>query len=211
MTKFLYQLDDRRYRLPWTDVDRQRLRLWFIDLHLEIGQLKGHEIYLFGGSWAANSRSLDLDLFLTPTEQEIDVDNHGTMVRAYQILSAGYRLALDEHRFLIDFTYTNLHRLMDVFEEYKEFEAGTGETITGETINPETSHEPGMGIVSHYRKIRNGTLEIDTKNPNSGVIDLGQGRRFYRKPRHPVLRKQMQYIRDGRVYHPPIALKWLVG
>ncbi len=204
MSNFLYQMDDLEFRLPWAPPDMLRLRLWYVDLLRQVGSLGNFQIYLSGGVWAANSVSWDADLYLCPQDGFIDIKNMSALEKAYQIMFAGYLLALNEHRFLIDFTLASKNRIFGVYETLRNSENMPESTVVdpspGETI---------LGIFNRYRKVRDGQEEFSYTKQDRGVIDLGHGRRFFIKP-ITSLEKQVRHIKAGRVYHKPVLLEKLV-
>lgn len=206
MTKFLYRLDDESFRLPWGETDMNRLRLWYIDLHQKMGGLGRFTIYLFGGKWSSNSNSWDADLFLVTSSGEIDMDNKDELRQAYRIIWTGYQLALNEHRFLIDFTFCNRQRLHYVYRQIKKFEAETESDL-----HSTPGKLPVMGIFKRIHKTRDGVVECEFEKRQDDVIDLGDNRYLYQKPHQAVLKKQMRLIRSGRVYHQPTPLKDLIS
>lgn len=206
MNKFLYQLDDQEYRLPWAKADLYRLRLWYIDLLRATGGLRRFSIYTFGGSWSDRIESWDVDLFLTVDQDQINADDIENLRFAHRAMSIGYGLGLDQHRLLIDFTLTVQWGLFKVFEGYRDFESGRKDVVSDIWLDRPMSY----GIFRRYRKVRDGIEEFNFSKASENKIDLGNSRFLYAKRSAPKLTKQMNFINAGRVYHQPVRLDRLL-
>lgn len=210
MAKFVYQLDNQQFRLPWAQPCLYRLKLWYIDLLASVETMGRYDVYLAGGSWSASTdqenESWDVDLYLCPDDDIIDPENVGELSVAHEIMSRGYSLALNDYRFLLDFTLLKASRLFLTHESHLSYESDRNAKMKNQPHD-----QAVLGIFNEYRKVRNGEVILEYSKTHADCIRVGEGRYFYAKPDGGVMEKQMSRIRAGRVSNKPISLSKLFG
>lgn len=204
MDKFRYCVGELQFSLPWARPDLYRLRLWYADLCRELEFRDQFDLYLFGGGWAGNSASWEYDLFLVPTDNQfgssprIDPNDIHRNQQASQIIRRGYELAIRKHRLLIDFFYSNLSRLWNVYRQYQAYERGEVQEVY--------DSNDSSGCFQVYQRIekwRNGRKELERAHSTSSELRAGNQLCLFEKTPGGRLLRQQGYIDQGRVYLPP--------
>lgn len=183
-----------------------QLKLWYLDMLRRFPDLLGLELVLWGGFWS-NDDSWDVDIFLVPEAkfrlnsfEEIPKDH---LKFAHDLITYGIDLAIEHYRFLVDITAATWYQIEAISLSFREFSLGRIERIE---IAPEINC--GLGIHSRVRKIRNGEVVLDNIRRHRKVVPIGEGKNFFVKVGGPF-DKQMQHIRNGRIYYEAVTLNEL--
>lgn len=209
MSRFVYQLDDRRTQLPWARPAFERLRFWFLDIVRELDFANDPaEFFVAGGGWSTHADGAapwDLDLFLV-AHDPIDTMRQDRLCWLSELMSSGTWMGIERHRLLLDITLVETtFRLDEVHKNILAFEQKPSRSLPAPP-----PVDMGYGVFGFRRKVIDDVEQFAEETWHEHKRGLPNGRTLYQKRFKSPLQKQMSHIRAGRVYHPPVRLLDLI-